>query len=394
MEAMGDKTRARAKMIDAGVPVVPGAEGDDVEALTEASKKLGFPVMLKASAGGGGKGMRFVERAEDLAGALERARSEAKSAFGDDNVYVEKAIVRPRHIEIQILADGHGNAVHIFERDCSIQRRHQKVVEESPSPAPAATDERVAEMGAVAVRAAKAVDYCGAGTVEFLMNQDGEFYFLEMNTRLQVEHPITELTSGLDLVREQVRIAAGEPLGYDQTAITRRGHAIECRIYAEDPSTGFLPSPGTIERLRAPSGPGIRDDSGAYEGAEISSFYDPLISKLCVWAANRDDAIRRMRRALSEYVVAGIRTNIPFHLAVMSHPDFVRGDYDTGFIGAHEDVLLTSGDVGSAATELSVGAAIAQAFEDRDRMTRSQEATTPAHNGLSAWRLGALTRLR
>ncbi len=394
MEAMGDKTRARAKMIAAGVPVVPGAEGDSVEALAAAAEELGFPVMLKASAGGGGKGMRLVTKPEDLQDALERARSEAKNAFGDDNVYVEKAIVRPRHIEIQVLADGHGNAVHIFERDCSIQRRHQKVVEESPSPAPAATDERVAEMGAVAVRAAQAVSYRGAGTVEFLMNEDGEFYFLEMNTRLQVEHPITELTSGLDLVREQVRIAAGEPLGYDQTAVTRRGHAIECRIYAEDPATGFLPSPGTIERLRTPAGPGIRDDSGAYEGAEISSFYDPLISKLCVWAANRDDAVRRMRRALSEYVVAGIRTNIPFHLALMSHPDFVRGDYDTGFIGAHSEVLLTSGDAKGAGAELSIGAAVAQAFEDRERAGRGQAAAAPAQSGLSAWRLGALTRLR
>jgi len=395
MEAMGDKTRARAKMIAAGVPVVPGAEGDDIEALRAAADELGYPVMLKASAGGGGKGMRFVDDPADLASAFERARSEAKSAFGDDNVYVEKAIVRPRHVEIQVLADAHGNAVHVFERDCSIQRRHQKVVEESPSPSPAATEERVAEMGAVAVRAAKAVDYRGAGTVEFLMNEDGEFYFLEMNTRLQVEHPITELTSGLDLVREQVRVAAGEELGYDQAAITRRGHAIECRIYAEDPATGFLPSPGRIERLRTPAGPGIRDDSGAYEGAEISSYYDPLVSKLCVWAESRETAVARMRRALSEYVVAGIRTNIPFHIALMDHPDFISGNYDTGFIEAHREALLTSGSVGDEATEVATAAAIAQAFEERERGPRIANGALSADAaGLSAWRLGALSRLR
>jgi acetyl-CoA carboxylase biotin carboxylase subunit len=393
MEAMGDKTRARAMMIEAGVPVVPGALGADADALAEAADALGFPVMLKASAGGGGKGMRLVERREELRGALDRARSEAMSAFGDDNVYVEKAIVRPRHVEIQVLADGYGNTVHLFERDCSIQRRHQKVVEESPSPAKAATEARIEEMGAVAVRAAQAVDYRGAGTVEFLMNEAGDFYFLEMNTRLQVEHPITELTTGLDLVREQVRIAAGEKLGYTQAEVSRRGHAIECRIYAEDPATGFLPSPGRIERLRTPAGPGIRDDSGAYEGVEISSYYDPLVSKLSVWAPTREAAVDRMRRALGEYVVAGIRTNIPFHLALFSHPDFVRGDYDTSFIAANRGTLHTSGTVGDAATALSIGAAVAQAFDEREAKThptngRGQESAT-----MSAWRLST-RRLR
>ncbi len=394
MEEMGDKTRARAKMIAAGVPVVPGAEGDSPDELLAAAGRLGYPVMLKASAGGGGKGMRLVEREEDLLGALERAQSEARSAFGDDNVYVEKAIVGPRHIEIQVLADGHGNAVHIFERDCSIQRRHQKVIEESPSPFPAVTAEKVAQMGEVAVKAAKAVDYRGAGTVEFLMDENGEFYFLEMNTRLQVEHPITELTSGLDLVREQVRIAAGEELGYGQDAIVRRGHAIECRIYAEDPASGFLPSPGTIAVLRVPAGPGVRDDSGAYEGAEVSSYYDPLVSKLCVWAATREAAVDRMRRALSEYVVAGVRTNIPFHLAVMNNSAFIAGTYDTGFIDAHRDELLTSGTTGDSATAIAVGAALAQAFEDRGRAPAAAPRQQSSNATMSGWRLGALSRLR
>ena len=396
MIAMGNKTAAREKMIAAGVPVVPGAHAGSIDELAQAAQKLGYPVMLKAAAGGGGKGMRLVERPADLAGAFERARSEAKSAFGDETVYVEKAIVRPRHIEIQVLGDTHGNVVHLFERDCSIQRRHQKVVEETPSPSPAATAELVERMGAVAVKAAKAVRYSSAGTVEFLMSQDGEFYFLEMNTRLQVEHPITELVTGMDLVREQVRIAAGEPLGYEQKDVTRHGHAIECRIYAEDPSTGFLPSPGTIEVLRTPAGPGVRDDSGVYEGAEISGFYDPLVSKLCVWAKDRPRAVERMRRALHEYVVTGIRTNLPFHIALMRHEAFERGDYDTGFIGRNEDVLLTAGDLDGAGREVAVGAAVAQAFADEELARAAGRAATGASpNGTpSPWRLAALARLR
>ena len=401
MVAMGHKTAAREKMIAAGVPVVPGVNAGSLEELQKSAGEIGYPVMLKAAAGGGGKGMRLVERAEDLAGAYERARSEAKSAFGDETVYLEKAIVEPRHIEIQVLGDRHGNVVHLFERDCSIQRRHQKVVEESPSPAEVCTPELVEKMGEVAVRAAKAVGYYSAGTVEFLMNPSGEFYFLEMNTRLQVEHPITELTTGRDLVREMVRVAAGEELGYEQKDITRHGHAIECRIYAEDPATGFLPSPGTIEVLRTPSGPGVRDDSGAYEGAEITGFYDPLISKLCVWAATREQAVERMRRALGEYVVAGIRTNIPFHLALTSHPDFVAGKYDTGFIGQHRDVLHTSGDLGGDSVPLSVGAAIGQAFVDNEAARRAAagaaagpNGTVAGHGQMTPWRAAALARLR
>jgi acetyl-CoA carboxylase biotin carboxylase subunit len=382
MEAMGDKTAARATMIAAGVPVVPGADAGSARELAKAAKALGYPVMLKASAGGGGKGMRLVERAADLESAYERARSEAKSSFGDDTVYVEKAIVPARHVEIQVLADAHGDAVHFFERDCSIQRRHQKVVEETPSPADVATDELIAEMGEVGVRAARAVGYRSAGTVEFLLAEDGSYYFLEMNTRLQVEHPITELVTGIDLVREQIRIAAGEPLGYTQSDIVRRGHAIECRIYAEDPATGFLPSPGKIEVLRVPAGPFVRDDSGAYEGAEISSFYDPLVSKLSVWAPDRERAIERMRRALTEYVVTGIRTNIPFHLALMSDPDFVAGRYDTGLIARKRDALLVPASAGDDARDLAIGAALAEELAAQGATTSSSAAAT----GVSAWR--------
>lgn len=391
MEAMGSKTAARAKMIAAGVPVVPGAHAGDADALAKSADELGYPVMLKASAGGGGKGMRLVEEPSKLAESFQRAQSEARNAFGDDTVYVEKAILTPRHVEIQVLADGQGTTVHLFERDCSIQRRHQKVVEETPSPA--ADDALVARMGEVAVKAAEAVDYRGAGTIEFLLAPDGSFYFLEMNTRLQVEHPITELITGIDLVREQIRVAAGEKLGFTQADVTRRGHAIECRVYAEDPATGFLPSPGRIEVLRTPSGAGIRDDSGAYEGATITPHYDPLVSKLSVWAPTRAEAVTRMHRALSEYVVAGIRTNLPFHLRLMRHPEFVAGDYDTGFIARHEDALLRGEGLGAAARPLSLAAAIARAFVDRDVADRAAPVASNA-SGPSPWRLGAISRLR
>ncbi|MFW5875131.1 MAG: acetyl-CoA carboxylase biotin carboxylase subunit [Myxococcota bacterium] len=399
MDAMSSKTAARDKMVAAGVPVVPGAHVGSVAELEAEAEKLGYPIMLKAASGGGGKGMRLVHERKDLAPAFDRAQSEAKSAFGDETVYIEKAIIRPRHVEIQVLADKQGNTVHFFERDCSIQRRHQKVVEETPSPAPAATPETIAKMGEVAVRAAQAVGYHSAGTVEFLMAQDGSFYFLEMNTRLQVEHPVTELITGTDLVREQIRIAAGEELGYGQEAVTRRGAAIQCRIYAEDPATGFLPSPGTIEAMRVPAGPGVRDDSGAYEGAEISSFYDPLISKLCVWAPTREQAIQRMRRALTEYVVAGIKTNIPFHLRLMEQPEYQAGDYDTGFIDRHRDALLQGEGSGDHGTALAVGAAVAQALRDQAaaKAAAAGAPPPPGPNGtgaMSPWRMGALPRLR
>jgi len=333
--AMGDKVEARRLMRKAGVPVVPGSDdalGSDAE-VEKVASEMGFPLMLKAAGGGGGKGMRLVESADKLTSALRAARSEARSAFGDDRVYVEKAIVRPRHIEVQVLGDTHGHVVHLYERECSIQRRHQKVIEESPS---TALDEATRmEMGRVAVAAAKAVDYVGAGTIEFLVDQERRFHFLEMNTRIQVEHPITEAVTGVDLVKAQIEIAAGRPLRFTQADVVQRGWAIECRVYAEDPENGFLPAPGRIAVLRVPSGIGIRDDSGVYEGFEVSTHYDPILSKLVAWGATRDEAIGRMLRALGEYVIVGPTANVAFHRWALRHPAFRAGDIDTGFIARH-----------------------------------------------------------
>jgi acetyl-CoA carboxylase biotin carboxylase subunit len=371
MRQMGSKTAARQRMSEAGVPIVPGAMCSTSDEATAAATKIGFPVMLKAASGGGGKGMRLVEKASDMANAWERARSEAKKFFGDDTVYIEKAILQPRHVEIQVLGDRDGNMVHVFERDCSIQRRNQKVVEETPSPA--ASRELVAKMGAIAVQGAKAVGYFSAGTFEFLLAPDGNFYFLEMNTRLQVEHPVTELVTGLDLVREMVTIAQGEKLHFAQNDLSARGAAIECRIYAEDPASGFLPSPGKIESLVTPAGPGVRDDGGAYPGCTISSFYDPLISKLSVWAPTRERAVERMRRALSEYVVTGIRTNLAFHEKLFVHPDFVAGKYDTGFLERHKEALLGYPEVPKS-RETAVAVAVAIAAARMERATGAKEA--------------------
>lgn len=392
MRSMGSKTAARAKMAEAGVPIVPGAMCTTTDEAVAAAKKIGFPVMLKASAGGGGKGMRLVHAESEMASAWERARSEAKKFFGDDTVYLEKALIKPRHVEIQVLGDRDGNMVHVFERDCSIQRRNQKVVEETPSPA--ASRDLVARMGAIAVQGAQAVGYHSAGTFEFLLADDGSFYFLEMNTRLQVEHPVTELVSGRDLVRDMVNIAQGRPLGFTQTDLTSRGAAIQCRVYAEDPSNGFLPSPGRIERLVTPAGPGVRDDGGAYPGCDISSFYDPLISKLCVWAPTREHAIARMRRALEEYIVTGIRTNLAFHQKLLEHPEFVRGAYDTGFIERHREQLLGYPSVPETLREsLAVAVAIAAARMERTTGRTSAEAGETGSR-LSPWVAGQRARLR
>jgi len=333
MEGMGGKISARKIAIEAGVPVVPGTTTPlkSYEEARETAASFGYPVMLKASAGGGGKGMRLVTEESELKSALETAQSEAAASFGDDAVYIEKAIVRPRHIEIQIFSDSHGNHVHLGERECSIQRRHQKVIEEAPSPINSA--ELRERMGECAVKVAKAVNYEGAGTVEFLVSDvDRSFYFLEMNTRLQVEHPVTELVTGIDLVREQIYVAAGRKLSFTQNDIVLKGHAIECRVYAEDADAGFLPSPGKITRLRLPQGPGVRDDGGIYEGAEVSIYYDPMISKFAVYGRDREEAIDRMRRALLEYEVNGIKTTLPFFREVMDDEVFIRGDLDTGFI--------------------------------------------------------------
>ncbi|MCC6216518.1 MAG: acetyl-CoA carboxylase biotin carboxylase subunit [Polyangiaceae bacterium] len=389
MHAMGSKTAAREKMAAAGVPIVPGGPAGDAAEARETASRVGYPVMLKARAGGGGKGMRLVHRESDLAAALERAQSEAGKAFGDPTVYVEKAILEPRHVEIQILGDRHGNLVHLFERDCSIQRRHQKVVEETPCPA--IDDAIVRRMGEVAVQGARSVGYFSAGTFEFLLGKDQSFYFLEMNTRLQVEHPVTELVTGLDLVREMVRIADGEPLGYTQADVTRRGAAIECRVYAEDPASGFLPSPGLIRELRVPAGPGVRDDGGAYAGVTITPHYDPLISKLSVWAPSRALAVARMRRAIAEYVVAGIRTNLPFHARLLEHPEFVAGHYDTGFIERHASALLEEAPAAADDAErLAVAVAVRAHIAER----AAGAAPAARNGGLAPWVAAERARLR
>jgi acetyl-CoA carboxylase biotin carboxylase subunit len=392
MREMGLKTAARDKMSAAGVPIVPGGNAGTAEEALATARRIGYPVMLKATAGGGGKGMRLVHEEKDLLGALERARSEAKKAFGDETVYIEKAIIRPRHVEIQVLGDRYGNIIHLFERDCSVQRRHQKVVEETPCPV--IDDDIVRQMGEVAVRGARAVGYYSAGTFEFLLGEDKSFYFLEMNTRLQVEHPVTELVTGTDLVREMVRVAAGEKLELRQQDVERRGAAIECRVYAEDPATGFLPSPGTITKLRVPAGPGIRDDSGAYEGCTISANYDPLISKLCVWAPDRARAVERMRRAIGEYVVAGIRTNLPFHEKLFDHPEFIAGDYDTGFIDRNRDSLLGGSRVRESDRE-QLAAAIAVATY-RAQKTNGNGGAKPTADGpvVSPWITSHRARLQ
>jgi acetyl-CoA carboxylase biotin carboxylase subunit len=332
IRAMGDKTEARRRMQQAGVPVVPGTAAtlrDAAEARREA-KRIGYPVMLKAAAGGGGKGMRLVKTDADVDSAFQGARSEAQKAFGDGSVYVEKYLERPRHIEIQILADRHGRVVALGERECSIQRRHQKLIEEAPSPVVSPALRR--RLSEAATAAAGAVGYSGAGTIEFLLTPTGEFYFLEMNTRIQVEHPVTELVYGVDLVREQLRIAAGQPMRVHPGLLHPRGHAIECRITAEDPFNDFLPATGVLQYLRVPSGPGIRWDGGVEAGNEVTLFYDPLIAKLVAWGETREMAIQRMRRALRELVIVGLPTAQPFHLRVMDDPEFRRGELDITYL--------------------------------------------------------------
>ncbi|MCC6475991.1 acetyl-CoA carboxylase biotin carboxylase subunit [bacterium] len=332
IDAMGSKTQARALMIKAGVPVVPGTEGalNNAKEAAEFAKRAGYPVLLKAAAGGGGKGMRVVRSDGELEAALSAAQREATASFGDGAVYVEKYLEQPRHIEVQIFADSNGNAIYLGERECSLQRRHQKIIEESPSAV--VTPEVRAQMGETAVMAAKACGYVNAGTCEFLLDNTGKFYFLEMNTRLQVEHPVTELVTGLDLVRLQIEVARGNRLPLEQKDITWRGHAIEVRVYAEDVLGGFLPSTGKLSVWKPPHGPALREDTGMYEGAEISRFYDPMISKLVAYGENRTAAIERMRRALREYHIAGLATNIAFCNFIMEQPLFERAEFDTGSV--------------------------------------------------------------
>lgn len=335
MSKMGDKATARKTVMAAGVPVVPGSDGivESLEKAKTIAKKIGYPVMIKATAGGGGRGIRLVNNEDELEKAYNTARAEAKACFSDDGVYIEKFVVCPHHIEFQILADNYGNTVHLFERECSVQRRNQKLIEESPSPF--LTESLRKKMGEAAVKAAKAVNYKNAGTIEFLVDKDHQFYFMEMNTRIQVEHPVTEMVTDLDLIKLQILIAAGEKLPFTQQEVKQTGHSIECRINAEDARRDFAPCPGTINALHVPGGPGVRIDSAVYQGYSIPPFYDSMIAKLIVKGANRIEAIARMKRAISEFLFDGVTTNADFQLEILRDADFEAGNYDTGFLTTH-----------------------------------------------------------
>jgi acetyl-CoA carboxylase biotin carboxylase subunit len=391
LELVGDKVRARQTMEKAGVSIIPGMNSipKEMSAYEAAAKKLGYPVMIKASAGGGGKGMRIVCSEQELRTGLEAGRREAKSAFGDESVYLEKYIEEPRHVEFQVLADNYGSTVHLFERECSIQRRHQKIVEESPSRA--LDPELRTKMGETAKRVVRAAGYNNAGTVEFLLDKDNNFYFLEVNARLQVEHPVTELCTGVDLVHQQIRIASGEKLSFSQMDLQQRGHAIECRIYAEDPKNNFLPSSGKILFLKEPKGPGVRHDCGIYSGWEVPIYYDPILAKLIVWAEDRESACDRMLAALDDYVILGISTSISFLKDIIGHPEFRAGRTNTGFIKNHFEDW---GEKEKNGDELRL-ALSAAAFDSlnsgssRIKVTSGgQEATVSAWQALGHWRLG------
>ncbi|MBK6645681.1 MAG: acetyl-CoA carboxylase biotin carboxylase subunit [Anaerolineales bacterium] len=386
--AMGDKGKARATVIKAGVPVVPGTE--DVGNMTDAdllniAPSIGFPLLIKATAGGGGKGMREVRSLDEMPALLQSARREAESAFGDGNVYLEKLVEGARHIEFQIIADSQGNVIHLGERECSIQRRHQKLVEEAPSPF--LDDELREKMGSVAVKASQAVDYLNAGTIEFLVDKDRNFYFLEMNTRLQVEHPVTEMVTGIDIVAEQLRIARGRQLSYTQDDVKFKGHAIECRVNAEDPFNNFIPSTGRISHSLIPTGPGVRVDTGVYPGFEITPYYDPMIAKLIVWGETRAQAILRMRRALEEYRIVGVRTNIPFHQTLMDSHRFMGGQFDTRFVEERFSMEGAS-EADEAQTEIAAILATLVAHRETERsaqIVRRNERDTSNWKWVGRW---------
>ncbi len=408
MRALGEKTAAKRIAVEAGVPIVPGFnEGlRDATQAAQIAAEIGYPVLLKAAAGGGGKGIRFVHRPDELEGALRLAKSEARTAFGDDTVYMEKAVSPARHIEVQIFADTHGNAVHLGERECSIQRRHQKLIEESPSPV--LDEELRARFTSAAVSLAKASGYVNAGTVEFLLGPDRNFYFLEVNTRLQVEHPVTEWRTGLDLVREQLRVAAGLPLSFRQEDVQFRGHAIEARITAEDPLNRFLPASGTVAALRNPEGPGVRVDGGIYAGLTIPLFYDSLLAKLICWGQDREEALNRLRRALDEYVIAGVRTTIPFHQWLMRHPRFIASDFSTDFIAEEWHPEQAAAEVAEAVNGTSprdpsdltpeelaavLGALVAQDLDSaRAKARTSVSRETGVEDAGARWKYGARSR--
>jgi acetyl-CoA carboxylase biotin carboxylase subunit len=391
LELVGDKIRARQTMDKAGIPIIPGMKSipKDMSEYEAAAKKLGYPVMIKASAGGGGKGMRIVCSEQELRPGLEAGRREAKSAFGDESVYLEKYIEEPRHVEFQVLADNYGNTVHLFERECSIQRRHQKIVEESPSQAldPALRT----RMGETAKKVVGAAGYNNAGTVEFLLDKNKNFFFLEVNARLQVEHPVTEFCTGVDLVRQQIRIAAGEKLSFSQKDLEQRGHALECRIYAEDPTKNFLPSSGKILFLKEPKGPGVRHDCGVYSGWEVPIYYDPILAKLIVWAENRDAACDRMLAALNDYVILGISTSISFLKDVVGHPEFRAGRTNTGFIKNHFENWSEkekSGDKLRLALAAAAFDSINSGPSEKKVVGGVQKATVSPWQTLGHWRLG------
>jgi len=393
INTMGDKITARKKMQSANVPVVPGTTEPitDIKEAVETIHKIGLPVMIKASAGGGGKGMRLVKREEDIISSVSGAKSEAKSAFGNDAVYIEKYIDSPHHIEFQIVADKHGNCVHLFERECSVQRRHQKVVEETPSPL--MTDKVRMEMGAHAVAAAQAVNYSGAGTIEFIVDDNLNYYFLEMNTRLQVEHPITERVVGVDLVKTQIDIANGKELPFKQEDLKQHGHAIEVRIYAEDPDNNFRPSPGKIQHITEPLGLGVRHDGYVYAGYEIPIYYDPMISKLIVWASTRSEAIDRMKRALHAYKITGIKTSIPFLNRIMEVPDFVNGKYNTHFIQDNEELLKPKEDASRRLKDVAAMTAFFDYLSKIESVKKDKFCKRPTSNWKNYGRRSNLSRL-
>ncbi len=381
IEAMGSKTVARQTAMKAGAPLIPGTlEPLSDEEIVAKAKEIGFPVMLKAVSGGGGKGMRLVHSEDEIESAVRMARSEAGSAFSDDSLYLEKYIENPRHVEMQILVDRQGNGVYLGERECSIQRRHQKVIEETP--AMMLTPELRKKMGETALKVAAAAGYYSAGTVEFLMDANNNFYFLEVNTRLQVEHPVTEMVTGIDIVKEMIRIAAGEPLSISQEDVQPKGAAIECRIYAEDPHNNFMPSPGTITGLRLPGGPGVRVDLGVFEGAQVPLEYDPIIAKLIVWGKDRHEAVERARRALDEFMVKGVKTTLPFHRRVMENPIFLSGEFDTTFI----DTIFKKLDEERENRYQDLAIAVAAIAEESSEGTRVEKGA-PSTGECNMWKL-------
>lgn len=389
LRLVGDKVASRKTMTEAKIRIIPGmmSSGKETKGFKEAAEKIGYPVMIKASAGGGGKGMRIIHSPEDLEKGIEAGMREAKSAFGDESVYLEKYIEEPRHVEFQVLADNFGNVVHLCERECSIQRRHQKIVEETPS---CALDEELrAKMGEVAKKVIKVSGYNNAGTVEFLLDKNKKFYFLEVNARLQVEHPITELVTGVDLVKQQIKIASGEKLSLAQEDIRQRGHAIECRIYAEDPENNFFPSSGKILFMKEPSGPGIRHDCGIYSGYQVSVYYDPILSKVITWGETREDARKRMMLALSDYTILGIKTSIAFLASVMAHPEFVAGNTQTNFIDKNMADWKEKKERKFMAEALIAAAISSQTKTASKRKVRGREEMPSPWSTVGKWSLGA-----